>query len=356
MDDSPADGSTAEKSTTANVSKDSKVDEAPETTPPGGGDEEEDGMVEKEEDQTMMDSSGSRDDGITGEISATSNVIIKNSKDEAPESTPDGGDEEEDVVVEEEDQTTVPDSSGSPKEGITAGKNSATAIVKNDSTDEDPPTPGGDEEVGAVVVKNEASKAQEVSDTTSSVKFRRTLAFVLIISIVAATVIGLALGLTTDDRQSGSADDRQSGSADDRQSGSPTSSPADKNPRELMKRYLINNGVNTEDDFSGEFSAEQSPQNLALDFLATQDERNLGVPEDDITSREGYKFLTRYVMTLFYFAMNGPQWNQDLIFLSKFDTCDWFEVFSPPVGQVGVICNENTQEVVGLSFSKLNSP
>lgn len=117
---------------------------------------------------------------------------------------------------------------------------------------------------------------------------------------------------------------------------------------EAMKQYIVDNGVSP----SGAFYNPSSPQSIALDFLANKDPMQLNAPLTGLDTDEGYSFISRYVMALFYAAMGGDTWNYDLLFLSKHDTCDWYDVFQPPVGQVGVLCNQNTKKIVGLSFSK----
>ncbi|CAJ1953670.1 unnamed protein product [Cylindrotheca closterium] len=158
----------------------------------------------------------------------------------------------------------------------------------------------------------------------------------LCLIVIAATAIGLELGL-----QRGDEDPRKIQNA-----GTARDTASDQKRRIRLQRYLVNNEVNTNE----EFDDPESPQSLALDFLAMIDEQRLNAPSGDLRSRDGYRLLTRYVMTLFYYQMDGLNWNFDLLFLSDFDTCYWFSLFEPPVGQLGVICNENTNEITGFSF------
>jgi hypothetical protein len=132
----------------------------------------------------------------------------------------------------------------------------------------------------------------------------------------------------------------------------PTFAPTSQNSenhKEAMKQYIIDNLVSTEQDLGN----SASPQSLALAFLASKDKKGLNAPIGGLDSKEGYAFITRYAMTTLYYATQGASWTDDLVFLSEDDTCDWYEVFAPPIGQVGVLCKENTNEIVGISFSKL---
>jgi len=159
------------------------------------------------------------------------------------------------------------------------------------------------------------------------------LGFGFIILLFISAVLGLILGLTGDSRK----DETFS------LAGSPIPG---KDRKILYEKYLLKHGISLSTDFENPLSS----QSKALDFLAHEDEMRLSVPKNGPDSRDGYKFLTRYIMALFYYAMDGENWNFDLLFLSKHDTCDWFEIFEPPIGQVGVLCNEYSNEIEGLSF------
>eukprot|EP00980_Cylindrotheca_fusiformis_P028561 scaffold22611_cov153-Cylindrotheca_fusiformis.AAC.1 len=157
-----------------------------------------------------------------------------------------------------------------------------------------------------------------------------------VLVIIAVISIGLAFGLKDEKNQQNEIVN----------AGSARDVVSDKKRRIRLQQYLVKHEVNTD----AEFEDRSSPHFRALDFLAFQDEQRLSAPSGDLRSREGYGLLTRYVMSLFFYQMGGPDWNFDLMFLSKFDTCYWFSVFKPPIGQVGIICNENTNEITGFSF------
>lgn len=112
-----------------------------------------------------------------------------------------------------------------------------------------------------------------------------------------------------------------------------------------MKAYIIEHGVSSQ----SAFSLSTSPQSRALTFLGDMDPLRLETPTFGLNSAAGYTFITRYVMALFYYAMNGDAWNYDLFFLSQHETCDWIDEFGPEVGALGVICNSN-KEIVGMAF------
>jgi hypothetical protein len=116
-----------------------------------------------------------------------------------------------------------------------------------------------------------------------------------------------------------------------------------------MQNYFIQNGITSKRDFDD----PRSPQFQAVDWLANEDEFEIFIPKmapDE--SGEAYEFLTRYIMAVLYYATKGKSWSYDLSFLSEKKTCEWYHVFAPPMGQVGVLCNQNTLQIVGVSFSK----
>lgn len=158
--------------------------------------------------------------------------------------------------------------------------------------------------------------------------------FVFLFLCLTAIIIGLSVGLT-----------QSQGQIDTFHGGD----------RRLyhMQEYLIDHGVTDRSDFFA-VAGTRSPQIQAVDWLAHEDALVIGIPTGDLTTDSGYDFLTRYVMAVFYYATNGQSWTFDLSFLSDKSTCDWFQVFAPPVGEVGVLCNKNTRKVAGFSFISNN--
>jgi hypothetical protein len=164
--------------------------------------------------------------------------------------------------------------------------------------------------------------------------------FLFILVLLVSAIVALSVGLTADNRNGSS-----TGPSSDL-----TGSPFSGKGRKLdIEKYLLKHKVSTE----GDFEDPTSPQSHALNFMAINDKKSMQVPSGDLQTNEGYKFITRYIMALFYYAMNGSRWNYDLLFLTEHDTCEWYELFSQPIGQVGVLCNKDTHVLVGFSFSKL---
>lgn len=161
--------------------------------------------------------------------------------------------------------------------------------------------------------------------------FWAAFGFLLLLILMTITIVGLSVGLTSDNRSSSKADSHSDGWR-----------------IEKFREYLVIHQVSNVVDFED----TKSPQWKALNFMAVADKRRVSLPSGNLQSKSGYNFITRYIMALFYYAMDGARWNYDLRFMSDKDVCDWYQIFAPPVGQLGVLCNQSTKQIVGYSFSE----
>ena len=98
-------------------------------------------------------------------------------------------------------------------------------------------------------------------------------------------------------------------------------------------QYLLDNGVSSQQDLQ----TQGSPQNKAAIWLAEEDPANLVVPVLNITTVDGYRYMTRYIMTLNYFAMDGENWIDNMNFLSGDDICYWNSRYPDGV-DLGCLC------------------
>ena len=99
---------------------------------------------------------------------------------------------------------------------------------------------------------------------------------------------------------------------------------------------------------------EQSPHNEALKFITGRNGFSSAIPTD-INTPEGYDLMSRYVLALFYFSVNGPAWRHNLNFLASSSPCEWYRMFRNSNGgpvQVGVYCDPNTNQVQSLSLGE----
>jgi hypothetical protein len=121
----------------------------------------------------------------------------------------------------------------------------------------------------------------------------------------------------------------------------PTS--ADGTRYAAIRNFLITNQISDPDTFSNPATA----QSKAAAFLSAKDELALPIPESQEAAQ---RFVQRYVLTVFYYAMDGPEWKNQMNFLSSVESCFWFEsiTLSPTeVYALGVSCsNAQTPEVV----------
>jgi len=121
----------------------------------------------------------------------------------------------------------------------------------------------------------------------------------------------------------------------------PTS--ADGTRYAAIRNFLITKQISDPDTFSNPSTA----QSKAADFLSAKDELALPIPETEAAAQ---RFVQRYVLTVFYYAMDGPEWKNQMNFLSSVDSCFWFQsiTLSPTeVYALGASCsNPQTPEVV----------
>jgi hypothetical protein len=115
---------------------------------------------------------------------------------------------------------------------------------------------------------------------------------------------------------------------------------AKKRPRpslESVIAYLTQENVSNPSLFQN----KSSWQYMAARFMAETDGANLAIPTiDSRVLDEGYYFVFRYVMIVFYYAMQGNDWTINpgsgygTGFLTPYDACYWFE----PILKIGVWC------------------
>jgi hypothetical protein len=71
-----------------------------------------------------------------------------------------------------------------------------------------------------------------------------------------------------------------------------------------------------------DLNTDNTPQNLAANWLAFNDGMNLDVPVSTNT-KAGARFIQRYALATLYFATSGDDWKIDSNFLSNQSECDW---------------------------------
>lgn len=126
--------------------------------------------------------------------------------------------------------------------------------------------------------------------------------------------------------------------------GTPTTETVPRPDFDNILTYLVSQGVSSEADLM----RTGSPQNKAANWLSFVDERRVPVPSGSIQALDGYHFMARYVMALFFYATGGDEWFFQMNFLKPSHICSWNDIkakWDPnnPFEMGGVICS--TQEI-----------
>jgi hypothetical protein len=68
---------------------------------------------------------------------------------------------------------------------------------------------------------------------------------------------------------------------------------------------------------------QTSPQYKAALWIADEDEARLDIPSDPDNVDTSFTFVQRYVLAVFYYALDGPNWPNQMGFLTSSSVCDW---------------------------------
>jgi hypothetical protein len=165
-------------------------------------------------------------------------------------------------------------------------------------------------------------------------KKKRTIALIVVLVAVIATAVGFTIAVAQNKRgesvsktsasnenvdNADAAGDDDANAADD--DGSDVTDDQENDDIERFDQIKI---LLTSSEISSSTNLQntESPQYKAAAWISNDDERQLDIPES-IDDEEAYKFVQRYVMAVFYFALGGPSWPRQVSFLSGEATCDW---------------------------------
>jgi len=122
----------------------------------------------------------------------------------------------------------------------------------------------------------------------------------------------------------------------------------DKTPKTTFDSYYLDyerdlNVTLRDGILSGYLSSHHAldPQTLALNWLTKEDAGS------NLTTSSTADLLQRYAMAVFYFAMDGDNWNQNTTFLSEASVCDWGSSYGD-----GVTCNGAGQVISFRLFDR----
>jgi len=145
------------------------------------------------------------------------------------------------------------------------------------------------------------------------------------IIVLLAIIVGVSVGVSNKNKSEPST------------TGSLLSDEAQRARVASVATFLIDEDVSFED----QVTTPGSPQNRAAAFMAIDDAAQLEVPEYK-SAPDAFKFLQRYALAVFYYAMGGESWDFALNFLTPDETCIWFQTLRTTTGQrnnFGAQCN-----------------
>ena len=83
--------------------------------------------------------------------------------------------------------------------------------------------------------------------------------------------------------------------------------------------FLTNFRISSKEDLQDKLT----PQYMAAEFMAENDVLQYPIPVSDENREEFTPFVQRYVLALLFYATNGPNWENQLLFLDKAHECSW---------------------------------
>jgi len=114
---------------------------------------------------------------------------------------------------------------------------------------------------------------------------------------------------------------------DENGGGSHTAWHRDSDRFRRLKDYLVANRISVVHDLED----ESTPQHYAAQWLAHKDPMQLEISDSSSSSENLSKdhntLVERYSLTVFYYATGGPNWNNNLNFLSGAHVCAWYSDF-----------------------------
>uniref|UniRef100_A0A7S1UTJ0 Uncharacterized protein n=1 Tax=Grammatophora oceanica TaxID=210454 RepID=A0A7S1UTJ0_9STRA len=102
--------------------------------------------------------------------------------------------------------------------------------------------------------------------------------------------------------------------------------------------YLMNQGVSSK----ALLEQDGALQNTGAKWLADFDTLQLDVPASNGRINDGFEFVQRYVLILFYMSLGGDQWLNTLGFMTSTPTCEWGQRVGTNYGEqylLGVTCD-----------------
>ena len=172
-------------------------------------------------------------------------------------------------------------------------------------------------------------------------KKKRTIALIVVLVAVVAIAVGFTITVQQNKRSESDANSlasNENGNDDNDDDGvggdDNIVNNADDQEDEDDERFgqVITFLTNSDISSSVDLQKVDTPQYKAATWISNEDERELDIPES-LDEDDSYKFVQRYVMAVFYYALDGPNWPQQASSLTGEATCDWN--FDLTIGQYG---------------------
>jgi hypothetical protein len=192
---------------------------------------------------------------------------------------------------------------------------------------------------------NSLPSAEEVRNTvhmTRGSKSGMSFNAIMTMTVVACVIIAMSLGLGIGVSNKNKAESINQSSLEG------TRTNLRKSNIEDVLNYLVVAGVSSESSLR----AFSTPQNIALAWLALEDEANYAVPDAPITTAEGYRYVTRYVLAVIYYSLGGENWNFQAGFGTIANICSWNQVKfdGSSFYRQGVLCDSRSGLIFALDL------
>ena len=173
----------------------------------------------------------------------------------------------------------------------------------------------------------------------SAMSFNTIMAMTVVACVIIAASLGLAVGVSNKNKRGSSEQSSLDGSLD---KGGRKSDIND------VINYMVAAGVSSEISLR----TQDTPQHIALSWLALYDEANTAVPDVPITDMAGYKYMTRYVLAVVYFSLGGENWNFQAGFGTITNVCSWNQIKfdGSKFYRQGVLCDSRTGLIFALDL------
>lgn len=148
-----------------------------------------------------------------------------------------------------------------------------------------------------------------------------------VVIVLLAIIVGVSVGVSNKNKNEATA------------SSASISDEAQRVRLSSVASFLIDEGISPEDAVM----TAGSPQNRATAFMAIEDGAQLEVPLSTADPL-AFKFIQRYALATFYYALGGESWKYAMNFLTPDDTCLWFQTLLTTGGQrnnFGAQCSLN---------------